>query len=106
MKVERKQETGMQPPHACYVGGGAQGPCLLVAMVTLDHSSPRPPAHLFSTLGLGAGPKEQPQGGRVGSPGAWGRRPDFQGQIEGEILESGATHLSGWPDITPTLFPL
>lgn len=79
----------------------------LVAMVTLDHSFPRPPAHLFSTLGLGAGPEEQPLSGEGRSLGDLGKeeaRYLRTGRVE--ILESGATHLSGRQDATPTPSPL
>lgn len=74
MRVERKWGTVMRPLHGLLSRGRGRPrvPVFLVAMVTLDHSSPRPPAHLFSTLGLGAGPEEQPE--RVGQaplgPGA------------------------------------
>lgn len=66
MRVERKWGTVMRPLHGLLGRGRGRPrvPVFLVAMVTLDHSSPRPPAHLFSTLGLGAGSEEQPE--RVG----------------------------------------
>lgn len=98
-KVERKRDV--MTPTACRGGQGKGAPVCPVTMVTLDHSSPRPAAHLFSTQVCSCSSWAWELGQRKGHRGGqapWGlgrRALGSEGQKEGEILEARATYSLG-----------